>query len=137
MEDSQQQVKKNFFRFNKNLIYMVLTILIFVGIIVGWAVREASPKPTDPKIDKLAMCLTEKGVAMYGAYWCSHCQNQKKIFGESFKYVKYIECTQEIKNCEEKNIEGYPTWIFKDGSRLSGEQPLLVLAQKVSCEYSP
>ena len=32
---------------------------------------------------------------MYGAYWCPHCQAQKKVFGESFQYVPYVECTQQ------------------------------------------
>lgn len=32
-----------------------------------------------------------------------------------------------------KKIEGYPTWIFKDGSRLTGEIPLPTLAEKTQC----
>ena len=31
----------------------------------------------------LAQCLTEKEVIMYGTEWCSHCKNQKAMFGES------------------------------------------------------
>ena|SRR3989344_7537978 len=62
--------------------------------------------------DNFAKCLTEKGFVMYGAYWCPHCQNQKLAFGDSFKYIKYIECTEEVKLCIDKNIKGYPTWLL-------------------------
>lgn len=69
--------------------------------------------------DNFAKCLTEKGVKMYGAYWCSHCQNQKKAFGDSFKYVTYIECADpnsqgQLEVCTKAGITGYPTWEFSE-----------------------
>lgn len=80
------------------------------------------PLPADSasaegKYDAFAKCLTEKGVKMYGAYWCGHCQNQKKAFGDSFKYVNYIECAdpnsqKQLDVCAKEGIEGYPTWEF-------------------------
>ena len=30
----------------------------------------------------LANRLKSRGSLMYGAYWCSHCQNQKELFGK-------------------------------------------------------
>jgi len=75
---------------------------------------------------------------MYGAYWCSHCANQKALFGSSMKYVTYVECSLPDKSgqteiCRRANIESYPTWEFKDGTRLSGEIPLATLAEKTGC----
>ena len=32
--------------------------------------------------DNLAQCLTDKGAKFYGAFWCSHCQEQKAEFGK-------------------------------------------------------
>jgi len=37
--------------------------------------------------DDFAECLNQKGAVMYGAYWCGHCKDQKKMFGNSFKYA--------------------------------------------------
>jgi glutaredoxin len=71
---------------------------------------------------------------MYGAYWCPHCQAQKKLFGPSFQHLKYVECTVDVKLCQEQKIESYPTWIFADGTRISGELSLADLAQKTSCQ---
>jgi len=41
------------------------------------------------KHDSFARCLTERGVKMYGAWWCPHCVEQKETFGASFEYVPY------------------------------------------------
>ena len=47
---------------------------------------------------------------MYGAYWCSHCNNQKKEFGvQAFSNIPYIECDKEGENsqnslCKEKKV---------------------------------
>lgn len=89
---------------------------------------------------ELAKCLTEKGTKMYGAYWCPHCANQKSMFGNSFQYVTYVECSlperagvTEI--CKEQKIQRYPTWEFPDGSRLETVQALETLAEKSGCEF--
>jgi len=36
--------------------------------------------------------------------------------------------------CLEKKVDGYPTWDFADGSRVTGEQSLRVLAEKTGCQ---
>lgn len=80
----------------------------------------------------LAKFMTLKGMVMYGAYWCSHCQSQKKIFGDAFKYVDYVECDASGPNanpdeCTAQGIEGYPTWIF-NGTKYSGDKTLQELS---------
>ncbi len=110
-----------------------------------------SPKPAQKKptktdkqesgspLDRFAKCLTDKGAAMYGVFWCDHCHEQKELFGDSFKYVKYVECvTQDaprtlIPECKAQGIKHTPTWIFGDGSRLEGTQSLATLASKTGC----
>ncbi len=91
------------------------------------------------KYDDFAKCLTQNKVTMYGAFWCPHCQAQKKEFGSSFKYVDYTECSlpdgkSQTEICIVKNITGYPTWEFKDGSRIDGQTSFAVLSDKTGCE---
>ena len=91
------------------------------------------------KYDDFAKCLTEKGTKMYGAYWCPHCQAQKKLFGSSWKNVDYVECatpgTNEQKTvCNQAGIKVYPTWVFPDGKSLSGELSLEQLSSFTSCQ---
>jgi len=70
---------------------------------------------------------------MYGAVWCSHCQSEKNAFGDSFKYVPYVECPDDPQKCLSLGITGYPTWILPDGKRLLGEQGIEKLSQESGC----
>ena len=78
-------------------------------------------------------------MTFYGAYWCPHCQNNKDMFGSSFKYVKYVECAVEgnpqlqTPECEKAGISGYPTWQV-NGQAYAGEQTLEGLAKLSGCQ---
>lgn len=108
-------------------------ILVVVGLIAFATTQKAAPSV----YDEFAQCLTDDGVKMYGAWWCPHCQSQKKLFGTSFARVTYIECSTASKSmnqtCKDASIEGYPTWEFSDASRLGGEQSLETLSEKSGC----
>lgn len=123
----------------KTKVILTLAMLGFVILpVIIWAKLSFRPE-TAGQYDDLAKCLTQKNVAMYGAYWCSHCQAQKKEFGSSWQYVKYVECSLpggkgQTQECEEAGITGYPTWDFGNGERLSGEVSLEQLAIKSGCE---
>lgn len=91
------------------------------------------------ELDGFAQCLTDNGVTMYGAYWCPHCQEQKKLFGASWDIVNYVECSLpnrggQTEACINAGIESYPTWEFADGTRQSGRLSLDQLAQKTGCQ---
>lgn len=117
---------------NNKIVFWVVVIAVCLAII--WlGVRSFGPGPTG-KYDTFAKCLAEKKVTMYGAYWCSHCQNEKRNFGSSFKYVPYVECTQETALCQAKGIAGYPTWMTEDGKKYEGEQGLNRIADFSGCE---
>lgn len=114
---------------------------IFLGIIIGLVVIIGGlvliSAKTPGKYDKFAQCITDSGAKFYGAYWCPHCAAQKALFGKSVEKLPYVECaisqTQQTQVCIDAKITGYPTWEFKDGSRVSGEQTFAELAAKTSC----
>ena len=121
----------------QTITYIAITLVI-VGGFFWYATNNKVPKDsvdTGPsKYDAFSQCLTEKKVTMYGAVWCSHCQNQKKEFGSAFKYVNYVECPENTKICTEKGVEGFPTWITENGTKLVGEQSLQTLASTTGCQ---
>lgn len=112
------------------LLFIVGVFAVLVAVAALW---YASTPRAAAGADALAQCLAQKNVTMYGAYWCPHCANQKALFGTAFRYVKYVECTQEVDRCNAEGVKGYPTWVFPDGSRAEGETPLATLAQKSGC----
>jgi thiol-disulfide isomerase/thioredoxin len=121
-------------------IFLLVVGLLILGVIALAFMREGDTGPKEPgKYDALAMCLKDKGAVFYGAYWCVHCKATKKLFGSSAKLLPYVECStadgnSQLQICKDKKIEGYPTWEFSDGSRMSGELSLETLASKTSCE---
>jgi len=120
---------------DKKNIFIILGLVIFVVGLIVLLWYSAQPKPIGKEVEDLAICLGEKKVTMYGTYWCPHCQNQKKEFGSAFKNIPYIECTEKEKECSDAGVVGYPTWIFPDGTKLSGAQELKTLAEKAGCPF--
>lgn len=111
-------------------------VLVVVGLVVFAANNTVGEDELSP-YDEFAQCLTTSGVTMYGAWWCPHCENQKELFGSAFDSMNYVECSTAARTmnqtCKDAGIEGYPTWEFGDGSRLSGEQTMRTLADKSGC----
>lgn len=85
------------------------------------------------KFDDFAKCVSSKNVTMYGAVWCSHCAKEKAAFGDSFKYINYVECPDNIKLCIDKGVNSYPTWIDGVGIKYEGEQGLGGIAKISNC----
>jgi len=107
--------------------YRIGLIILFIGAATLTAGCQ------EQNYGSFAQCLTEKGAVMYGAYWCGHCKEQKEMFGDSFKYINYVECTEKKQICEDAGIGGYPTWII-DGKSHEGVQPLSKLAGISQCK---
>ncbi len=109
---------------------------VVVLVIVGLFLIPNTAGST--KYNQFAQCLADKGAKFYGAFWCPHCQAQKARFEASATLLPYVECsTPDGKGvnqvCKDQGIEQYPTWIFADGSKLTGEIELAVLAEKTGC----
>lgn len=96
--------------------------------------KKVQRKSTDQAIE-LAKAMKEKGITMYGAFWCPHCSRQKELFGqEAWSYINYVECAPKGYGFKGvcKDIDGYPTFKDKRGRiNFSGERPLEFLAQEV------
>lgn len=122
---------------NKYLLSGIIgAVIIGIGV-WAWSASDTPSVAADPALMSLAQCLTDKGVVMYGAEWCSHCKDQKALFGGAWSAVTYVECPQNTVLCTQKGVKGYPTWILANGQKLEGVQPLARLAQAADCTWSP
>ena len=149
-KNEETKAKKGSLKFKITFAFCIV-VLISVFSFLAY-MRTASPY-ADGALDNFARCLTGKGATMYGAYWCPHCQNEKRAFGSSFGLVQYVECTKETARCLGAGIKGYPTWIFlpasparlaqatataeragiPDAMRFEGEQGLAKLSKESGC----
>jgi hypothetical protein len=75
----------------------------------------------------LAQHLSRVGARMYGAFWCSHCAEQKEMFGaQAARVLPYEECfptgyrkgVTMADACAAQHLEGFPTWVFPDGTKV-------------------
>jgi uncharacterized membrane protein len=83
----------------------------------------------------LAHRLQEAGAKMYGAFWCSHCYDQKQEFGrEAMAEFPYVECFPEgwkkgvklAPACEAAGVKAFPTWVV-NGAVTEGQLELSAL----------
>jgi uncharacterized membrane protein/glutaredoxin len=94
--------------------------------------EEEPTGPEDPQVRALAEHLADKGVLFYGASWCPHCQEQKRVFGASAKRLPYVECNlagptaPQASACSAAGVNTYPTWVI-NGRRFVGQ--VLTLAE--------
>ena len=120
--------------------YFLAAAIIVGALLVGaallWPRESQAPQVSADKLETLAVCLNSKGAVMYGLESCSHCQNQKALFGTAaFAKINYVECRQEPEKCSAANVQAVPSWIFSDGRKLQGEQSLMGLAGAAGCEF--
>jgi thiol-disulfide isomerase/thioredoxin len=130
---------------SKKIFFLIIGFLILGTIATVLLQSGNSTVPAGPgKYDAFAQCLKDKGAVFYGAFWCPHCQAQKKLFGSSAKLLPYVECSTadaqgQLQICTDKKIQSYPTWELADGTRIPDDSPdgagvkLETLAAKTGC----
>ena len=118
------------------LVLTFVTYYFLLPYITGNAVGPGSGDSNGgvSKNAQLAQCLTDNGAVMYGTKTCSHCNNQKDMFGDAFKYVNYVECTEQIQLCRDKGISSVPVWEI-GGQFYLGERSLESLATIAGCPF--
>lgn len=121
---------------SKNKILWIVLVVIVAIIVAVLAMPKQGSGVSE--MDKFAQCIKDSGAKFYGAFWCSHCQEQKKEFGRSAKYLPYVECSTpngqaQVAECKDAGITGYPTWKFADGSTEVGKVSFEKLTEKIKC----
>jgi len=114
---------------------MVLALAV-VGFLHLYYNSELFQPPASEKLEALAEHLEDTDARFYGASWCPHCQQQKRLFRQASDSLPYVECSPAGRGgptalaCSRQNISSYPTWIIGD-KRYEG-----VLKPKELAEYS-
>lgn len=119
------------------VVLVVIAGLISIMIIIptlGNIMEEESVNETTTEMENFTLCLTHNGVSLYGESDNTSMINQKQLFEESFEYLVYIDCTEEIDKCNAERIEINPTWIIEAEKH---EKVLSIdeLSNLSGCEY--
>ncbi|MFA5993021.1 MAG: hypothetical protein WC796_04915 [Candidatus Pacearchaeota archaeon] len=128
----RKQKRSNKLKFSLKFLITLVIIAVLIIILV-YVVQGLTKK----NYDNFAKCLAVKDFKFYGASWCSHCADQKKLFGESKQYLIYVECADDVGGqtpaCTAAGITGYPTWKFQNQT-LEGVQTLEKLSELSGCK---
>jgi|SRR5271168_1442322 len=119
-------------------IFISIVGIVVIGLVIAAFATVKQANTTNGEYIGIAKCLKAKGVIFYGAFWCPHCKAQKASFGDAVQYLPYHECSTPDANgmlasCQTAGIQEYPTWVFPDGTRLTGVQDPETLAAKAGC----
>jgi hypothetical protein len=98
---------------------------------------EGNTEPTsniDPEeMKSFVNCLKEKGFLIYGADWCGYTKKVIALLGgREIVDPIYIECTEQEKLCNEKEITGYPT-ILINGQTYQNDRTIYAFAETTGC----
>jgi uncharacterized membrane protein len=97
--------------------------------------RGGASGPEDAQLRALAIHLDEIDARFYGASWCSHCEEQKALFGASAHRLPYVECSPggrrgpPVAVCRAAGVASFPTWIIR-GVRSTGILSIPELAER-------
>lgn len=96
-------------------IFAIFITFMFIGSSMAYAFFYALPGSNNSNdYTKLAKCLSNKGVVMFGSDKCSVCKKQKRMFGQAFQYINYVDCEENPQACSINNIRAYPTWAINN-----------------------
>jgi hypothetical protein len=116
----------------KLLLYGIILVLVAGAFLGGRYYRNH-------KYDSFAQCLATKNAKMYGLYWCSHCADQKAMFGSAFRYIPYVECAIKdspgvlAPECKAAGAKLFPSWQFGTDPPKEGVLTLQELSAKTGC----
>ena len=108
-------------KFYKNLWVYIFSVIVAVTLYTFFSGTDSGYDDTPWIYDDLAQYLTEQGAIMYGTDWCPFCQEQKNIFGNSFRFINYVDCDRSRAACNSAGVQSYPTWVV-NGERHTGVQ---------------
>jgi len=114
---------------------MILGAVLILGAIFIYRGYQETPVTAS---DKLAKCLADQGTVMYGAEFSEFSREQVALFGDSIRFLNYVECRipgteNQTKLCISKKIPGYPTWFFANGEKIAGVKTLVELSKISGC----
>jgi hypothetical protein len=117
----------------KKILTYGIVVALFIGAYLGGRYHKSH------KYDSFAKCLASRNAKMYGLYWCSHCADQKREFGASFRYVPYMECASQddphqlTPACKDAGVKLFPSWQFGAEPPKEGVLTLQDLSQRTGC----
>lgn len=113
---------------NKNFLFLIAIILAVILIIILIFLFKKPEINADLETIK---CIGNNSILYYSKV-CSHCEEQKRVFGDNFNYLTSIDCLEFPQECWKNNIIKVPSWVIK-GVRYEGKKSMEELISLTEC----
>ena len=113
---------------SKITFFIIIAALVLAGVIIY---SNNNNDQSNIVSAELAQCIGNNSIE-YVQLGCPHCEDQEKLFGSNFKYIKSVDCFYNQQECINAGVEGTPTWII-DGTKYLGLQSIPKLQQLTGC----
>ena len=108
----------------KVTIVIVLAVLALAYVVISF---QGSGVPSIS--EEIAKCIGENSV-IYVQTGCSACTYQEELFGENYKHLEIINCTDNIELCPGVSVT--PTWKI-NGELIERVQSIKKLKELTGC----
>jgi hypothetical protein len=99
-----------------------IATIIIILIIITFSIYVTTGNKPEPVIsEELARCIADSGAKAYTQTGCIHCENQKELFGDNWKYINEINLQTNYNEFRAAGITGTPAWII-NGKTYEGFQ---------------
>jgi len=113
-----------------SVISIVMIVLLTYVVTTGYLI---APAPEGSALAwTVAECLAAKNATVYVSKYCSHCADQKAMFGNAFTLLNSTDCIDFPEACRVAGVVSLPTWDIND-TRYEGTQTLEQLMERAGC----
>jgi len=102
------------------------------------SVAQGEQGQPSPDLVAFARLITERGVILYAADWCSVCTAQKDLFEDGQNYLNIVEVTDGNRQLNAEgianDIDSFPTWVFDAETRFERSMTLQEIADQLNVE---
>ncbi|MCK4588927.1 MAG: lamin tail domain-containing protein [Nanoarchaeota archaeon] len=117
-------------------IFVILVVISMILIFFNNNSQNQEPVVKKIDYDDFAKCLKQEKATYYGnSQDCPLCRTQEEMFGESFQYLKYVDCAEDAHRCANEKATQVPSWRI-DWINYPGVQELNELSELSGCSLS-
>jgi hypothetical protein len=95
----------------KSKVIIAIIVALALGVLLvfssNWITKTTGYGVLEESEYALTQCLTNMGAKMFGSVG-AETESQKEIFGDSFRYVDYVECGDGASDCD--GLSDLPAW---------------------------
>lgn len=112
----------------ENKIYLIMSIILVILIIGIFSIKLFYKESATESLTK---CISNNS-HLYSFTGCSHCQEQRRLFGDYYNLLSVTDCINDTQECVHMNVTATPSWYIND-TMYVGYKSLKQLKELTGC----